>query len=88
MTIPITDEMVEKAADAIDHTEEHVSRYAMRAALAAVAPLIEAAVREECAKVAEAWGARSFEAGTRALEAGDIDDHQRHAADSSVAKYR
>lgn len=50
----VTDDMVQAALDAYSENEWRTSASAMRAALAAVAPLIAAAERERCAKVAEA----------------------------------
>ena len=47
----VAEEMVEAALDAYSENEWRTSASAMRAALAAVAPLIAAQERERCAKV-------------------------------------
>lgn len=49
----VTDDMVQAALDAYSENEWRTSASAMRAALAAVAPLIAAAERERCARLAE-----------------------------------
>lgn len=49
----VTDDMVQAALDAYSENEWRTSASAMRAALAAVVPLIAAQERERCAKVAD-----------------------------------
>ena len=75
----VTDDMLQAALDAYSENEWRTSASAMRAALAAVAPIIAKAERERCAGVADGIVSEyqdqigdAIESGLRSIEADGL----------------
>jgi|GEM_PF-6531740 len=91
MTEPmVTDEDREIARRWLSEGQINVDQMGRAAVLVAIRQEYLAALaaeREECARVADKYREMSCESADKALEKGDIDEHQEHAGDASIAKY-